>query len=118
MYLLSSSISSVNIRPPTFLASTFTTLVSNTPNDGSQAITLPSTPAPNCRLMIEAVGNIFYAVSKNIALGYTFTSSCNTYSNNTALSIPDGTGANLPGATVQKTINVPATYGHFWLWSQ
>lgn len=99
----------VNILFSTDGGATFTTLVSNTPNDGTQAITLPTTPAPNCRIMIEAVGNIFYAVSKNIALGYTYTSTCNTYSNNTALSIPDGTGANLPGATVQKTINVTNT---------
>lgn len=88
---------------------TFTALASNTPNDGSQAITLPSTPAPNCRIMIEAVGNIFYAVSKNIALGYTFSTSCATYSNNNTLNIPDGLGANVAGAVVQKTINVPAT---------
>lgn len=99
----------VNILFSTNGGATFTTLVANTPNDGSQAITLPSTPAPNCRLMIEAVGNIFYAVSKNIALGYTFTSSCNTYSNNTTLTIPDGTGANIAGQTVTKTISVPAT---------
>jgi subtilisin-like proprotein convertase family protein len=99
----------VNILFSTDGGATFTPLASNTPNDGSQAITLPSTPAPNCRLMIEAVGNIFYAVSKNIALGYTFTSTCATYTNNNNLNIPDGLGANTPGATVQKTINVPAT---------
>ncbi len=99
----------VNILFSTNGGTTFTTLVSNTPNDGSQSITLPSTPAPNCRIMIEAVGNIFYAVSKNIALGYTYTSTCNTYSNNTVLNIPDGLAANVAGATAQKTISVPAT---------
>ena len=99
----------VNILFSTNGGTTFTTLVSNTPNDGSQPITLPSTPAANCRIMIEAVGNIFYAVSKNIALGYTYTSSCNTYSNNTTLNIPDGLAANVAGATAQKTISVPAT---------
>jgi subtilisin-like proprotein convertase family protein len=101
----------VNILFSTNGGATFTTLVSNTPNDGSQTITLPSTPAQNCRLMIEAVGNIFYAVSKNIGLGYTFTSTCNTYSNNANLVIPDGTGANIPGATVAKNITVPTSSG-------
>jgi hypothetical protein len=38
-------------------------LVSNTPNDGSQSVTLPPIDATNCRIMVEAVGNIFYNVN-------------------------------------------------------
>lgn len=99
----------VNILLSTDGGVTFSPLVSNTPNDGSEAITLPYIASPNCRIMIEAVGNIFYAVSKNIGLGYTFVTGCTTYTNNTPLPIPDGTGNNVPGATVSKTIVVDAS---------
>jgi subtilisin-like proprotein convertase family protein len=86
-----------------------TVLAANTANDGSETITLPVTTSPSCRILIEAVGNVFYCVSKNIGLGYTFATTCNSYSNNTALAIPDGLGANVPGATVAKSLNVPIT---------
>jgi hypothetical protein len=40
------------------------TLLSNTPNDGTQVITVPNNiQSANCRIMVEAVGNIFYAVN-------------------------------------------------------
>lgn len=100
----------VNILLSTDGGLTFPTiLASNTPNDGSQAVTLPSVAAPYCRILIEAVGNIFYCVSKNIGLGYTFSTSCNTYTNNTPLAVPDGLGANVAGTTVSKSINVPVS---------
>jgi subtilisin-like proprotein convertase family protein len=101
--------SNVNILFSSDGGQTFTTLVSNTPNDGSETITLPSTPAPYCRILVEAVDNIFYAVSKNIGLGYNFSTTCTTYSNNNPLPIPDGTGQNVPGSTVGKTINISET---------
>jgi len=51
-----------------------TVLVANTPNDGSEQITLPNITMPNCRIIVEAVGNVFYAINgKNIAIGnYTY----------------------------------------------
>ncbi len=99
----------VNILFSTDGGATFSTLVANTPNDGTESITLPSSTSPTCRVLVEAVGNVFYAVSKNIGLGYTFSTTCNSYSNNTALPVPDGVGANSPGATVAKSISVPIT---------
>jgi subtilisin-like proprotein convertase family protein len=54
-------------------------------------------------LLIEAVGNIFYAVSKNITLGF----DCNVASESPGTAIPDGLAANSPGAAAVRTINFP-----------
>lgn len=42
------------------------TLLSNTPNDGSQVITVPNIVSSTCRLMVEAVDNIFIAVNSRL----------------------------------------------------
>ncbi|WP_320815991.1 reprolysin-like metallopeptidase [Flavobacterium sp.] len=84
---------------------TWTTLLAATPNDGSQAVTMPATPAVSCRLMVKANGNVFFNVnSKDFAVGYTVTSTCNSYTMNTGFAIPD----NNPAYTT-RTINVPTT---------
>ena len=38
-------------------------LASNTPNDGSEVVTMPNIDASQCRIMVEAVGNIFFNVN-------------------------------------------------------
>jgi hypothetical protein len=55
----------VNILLSTDKGLTFTTtLLANTPNDGSQIITVPNNiNALDCRLMVQSVGNLFYAVN-------------------------------------------------------
>lgn len=99
----------VNIKLSTDGGVTFpVTLASNIPNNGSAVITAPSTPHINCRLLIEPTGSPFYAVnSQSFAIGYNIVTTCQTYTNSTALVIPDGVGSNTAGALVTSTINVP-----------
>ncbi|NRD22253.1 T9SS type A sorting domain-containing protein [Winogradskyella litoriviva] len=84
-----------------------TVLASNTPNDGSQSITVPNVASSNCRIMVEAANGIFFNVnSSNFGIGVDIL--CTTYtSGNIALAIPDGGGENVQGAVVANTINVP-----------
>lgn len=76
----------VNIRLSIDGGTTFPyDLALNTPNDGSEIISVPTTPASlNCRLWIEPVDNIYYAVNaKPFYIGYSVTNLCNTYLSNT-----------------------------------
>lgn len=93
----------VNILISTDNGATFSTLVANTPNDGSETITVPNIAAPYCRIMIEAVGNVFYALSKNISIGYTVTTQtiCTNYTRTFSPPVAMATGwtaYNLPSA--------------------
>ncbi len=78
-------------------------LAGNTPNDGSESVTAPDVVSENCRIMIEAVDNIFYAVNaRAFAVGYEVVTTCNTYTNNTPFALADNSTAfNV------KTIAVP-----------
>lgn len=92
---------------------TFTsTLAGNTPNDGSESITFPTGQEPFCRIKIEAVGNIFFAMSKSFSIGATVvtTTNCNTYTTGAiATAIPDGAGANMQGTPVFIPVTVTET---------
>jgi subtilisin-like proprotein convertase family protein len=71
----------VNIKLSTDGGLTFPIiLAANTPNDGSEVITAPTTAAKNCRILIEPTANVFYAVNSNpFSLGYSVTTACNSY---------------------------------------
>lgn len=97
----------VNIKLSTDGGLTFpTTLVSNTPNDGSEIITVPADiKATTCRLLIEPTANIYYAVNSNpFAIGYTVSTDSKTYTFNTPIVIPDG---NLTYTTRIITVTAP-----------
>ncbi|GLB48354.1 hypothetical protein Y10_07220 [Neptunitalea sp. Y10] len=84
-----------------------TMLAANTPNDGSEDITVPNVAAPFCRVMVKPTGNVFYDINPvAFAIGYTVTNTCYTYTNNTPLAVPDGAGANQPGTVVSNTVTV------------
>ena len=81
------------------------TLIANTPNDGTQTITVPDALSTNCRLLIEPTGNDYYAINtQRFMIGYSVTTTCTDYTFNTAFAIPDNNTA----YTV-KSINVPTT---------
>ncbi|QLC67041.1 proprotein convertase P-domain-containing protein [Flavobacterium sp. LPB0248] len=81
-------------------------LASNTPNDGSETILVPEIDAAtNCRLLIEPVGNIYYALnSKPFAVGYTVSTDCSSYNFGGGYSTGDS-------VSVNKTVSVPASSG-------
>ena len=60
----------VNILLSTDGGQTFEMLVENTANDGTENVTVPNIATKDAVLMIEAVGNIFYTVSKKFSIGY------------------------------------------------
>jgi len=102
----------VDILLSTDNGATFSTvLVANTPNDGTQTITVPNIAAPYCRIMVKASGSIFFNVNvKNIAIGYTVTTTttCTDYTKtfSPAQAMATGwTGYTIPAITDSYTIS-------------
>ena len=95
----------VNILLSTDNGVTFTTLLANTANDGSQVVTMPASAALNCRILVEAVGNVYYAVSPNFSIGYVVTNTCNTFNGST---LPIISAAGFPTNQI-GTVNVNMT---------
>ncbi|MDN3642646.1 zinc-dependent metalloprotease family protein [Lutimonas halocynthiae] len=85
------NVSQVNILLSTDWGKTYATvLASNIPNNGSQTITVPEIKGSQCFVMVEAIGNHFFAInSKSFSIGE-FNVICNEYeSNDTPIAIPD-----------------------------
>jgi subtilisin-like proprotein convertase family protein len=96
-----------------------TVLVSNTPNDGSEVISVPAVTSQTCRIMIEADGNVYYALNTtNFLIGYAIISQCNTYTyTGSAFTLTDGSGSTtkniaVPASTGINDVNVTITATH------
>jgi len=96
-----------------------TVLATNIPNNGSQAITVPNVAAPFCRIMVEAVGNIYFAVNtKAFAIGYNVVNSCTQYPLTVNQAIPDGgtqysvSAINVPTNTTISDVKIGMNITH------
>lgn len=72
-------------------------LSSNTPNDGSQNIVVPNQTGPNCRVMVEAVDNIYYSINKIPFSVGEFVTECQNYD---SVDIPKNIPDNSPSGVV------------------
>lgn len=108
------STANVNIKLSTDGGQTFTTVAANTPNDGSEQVAIPAgSTATNAYILVEAVGNIYYAVSPSFVIDYSVEGeSCTTYTyGGPAVPITDGPGGNAaiasPIVSAPMTVNNP-----------
>ncbi len=100
--------SNVNILLSTDGGETYNEIVSNIPNNGSYSLTVPNTPSPECRLMIEPTNNNFFAInSEDFAIDFNVTTTCTQYSSatNLGINITDNSGS----FTQSHTINITDT---------
>ncbi len=105
------STANVNIKLSKDGGLTFTTLLANTANDGTETITLPTgSTASNAYIMIEAVDNIYFAVSPSFVIDYSVDGeTCNTYTySGPGVPITDGLGGGgISSPKMSVPLNVP-----------
>jgi subtilisin-like proprotein convertase family protein len=101
---------------------TWSTLLAGTLNDGSEVVTLPAgVAAPYCRFMVKASANIFFNISASFSVGYTISTSCNSYVMNTGFAIPDNNTAytirsiNVPTSASVSDVNLAVNLTHTWI---
>lgn len=100
-----------------------TTLVANTPNDGSQDINVPYDFAPFCRIKIEAIDNIYYSInSESFAINYTINTTCpNTFSSAANLNLDVNDSAetthviNVANSGILSDVKVNIDLQHFYI---
>lgn len=114
------NVSQVNIRMSLDGGLTYPIyLAQNTANDGSEVITAPNATSQNCRIMVESVGNIFFAINSSpFYLGYELINNCNTYTYNTPFALPNGATSytvksiNVPTAGTISDVNITVNAAH------
>ncbi|OYU79873.1 MAG: secretion protein [Flavobacterium sp. BFFFF1] len=90
----------VDILLSTDGGSTFSTLLAATPNDGTQAVTIPNTPGTTNRIMIKGTNHIFFDVSNT---NFTITAG------STDTTAPTAPTALAASGTTQTTTNLSWT---------
>lgn len=90
----------VDILLSTDGGNTWSTVLAATPNDGTQAITVPNTPSTSCRIMVKGSNHIFFDVSN---ANFTITAGS---SDTTAPSAPTNLAAS---GTTETTTNLSWT---------
>lgn len=80
-------------------------LALNIPNDGQENIIVPALKSSSCRIMIEPVDNIYYALNE-VEFSINTILSCDKFTNSNSVFIPDGKGENQPGEMATSTINI------------
>ncbi len=84
------SCANVDIFISTDGGTTWNTLLENTPNDGSQAVTFPNIATTTARIMVKARGNIFFDVSDaNFTITYNPALAVSDVSKNTVQIYPN-----------------------------
>ncbi|MBT2620188.1 reprolysin-like metallopeptidase [Chryseobacterium sp. ISL-6] len=107
------STANVNIKLSIDGGLTFTNLITNTPNDGSEQVTIPAgSTSSNAFILIEAANNIYYAVSPSFVIDYSVTGeTCATYAyTGSPVNITDGPGGlniSSPKITIPLMVNNP-----------
>ncbi len=88
-----------------FFNNTATVLLASTPNDGSQQITVPNLNTGQARIIVEAVGNIFYDVSN---VNFTITLTPSQIVNPAAYTVIEGTEPvhNLPALLLSDNVRL------------
>jgi hypothetical protein len=59
------SCANVDIFLSTNGGATYTVILANTPNDGTQVINVPNTPSTTCRIMVRCSNGYFFDISNN-----------------------------------------------------
>ena len=95
------NVTDVAIKLTTDGGQTFTTLLESTPNNGTASFTIPQEiSAESAYFVVEAIGNIFYAMSPEFAINYEISMECNTYENTNMYTIPDGANSAIIPLTI------------------
>ena len=101
---------------------TSSSIISNTPNDGSQDIIVPNLASPFCRVMVAAADNIYYAVNSHpFSIDYLVRESCETFNDSPNMPITDNsvsfdeTTITVPGDIDITDINISVEVTHSWL---
>ncbi|MCA1965224.1 MAG: M12 family metallo-peptidase [Flavobacterium sp.] len=94
------------------------TLLSGTPNDGSQSVTLPAgVSGADCRFKVKASANIFFNISKSFAVGnYTYQTQniCTDYPFTLNAAITESADTSYPGVALTITDSYTISDANFY----